>query len=97
MITINWTDEAIEDFEQNIEFFELRFSEKEVQIFVDKTQEAISIISKNPKAFKSTKYREVRVVSIVKQVNLYYRIVNINNIELLRFWNNYQNLKKLEL
>lgn len=97
MININWTNEAIEDFELNIEFLENKFSDKEVQSFINKAQEVIKIISKNPKAFKTTKYKKVHSVPIVTQVNLFYRIKNKNNIELLRFWNNYQNPKELDL
>ena len=37
MATINWSFDAIEDFEKNIEFLEKRFSEKEVRNFIDKT------------------------------------------------------------
>ncbi len=97
MISIDWSVESIEDFEQNIEYLEERFSEKEVQSFIDKTQNILQIISKNPNAFKATTYKQVHSVPIVHQVNLFYRIVNNENIELIRFWNNYQNPKNLEL
>jgi plasmid stabilization system protein ParE len=97
VININWTIEAIDDFEQNIEFLENRFSENEVQKFINKSQEVIDIISKNPNAFKTTKYKKVHSVTVVAQINLFYRITNNNNIELLRFWNNYQNPKDLNL
>lgn len=97
MININWTNEAIKDFEQNIEFLENRFSENEVQKFIDKALNVIDIIAKNPKAFKTTKYKKVHCVPIVNQVNLFYRITTKNNVELLRFWNNYQNPEVLDL
>ncbi len=97
MIDISWSDEAIDDFEQNISFLEERFSEKEVASFIHKSQEVIQIISQNPKAFKVSGYKKVHVVPIVPQVSLYYRIVNKNSIVLLRFWNNYQNPGKLDL
>ncbi len=98
MIKVSWTDEAIEDFEQNIEYLENRFSEKEVQKFIDKTLSVIDVISRNPEAFKTTKYKNVHTVPIVSRVNLFYRISNNNkSIELLRFWNNYQTPKGLKL
>lgn len=49
MLTIHWSFDAIEDFEQNIEFLEKRFTEIEVQKFIDKTDDILNIISKEPK------------------------------------------------
>jgi plasmid stabilization system protein ParE len=97
MIDISWSNEAIADFEQNINFLEKRFSDNEVIDFIDKTQEVIIIISRNPKAFKVSTYKKVHVVPIVPQVSLFYSILNKNSIVLLRFWNNYQKPEKLDL
>jgi hypothetical protein len=33
---------------------------------------------------------------ITKQITLFYRIIDMNHVELLRFWNNYQDLRNSE-
>jgi len=97
MAKVYWSIEAVEDFEQNIKFLEERFSETEVQSFIDKTDNILNIISISPKTFQSTGYKNVHFVPIVRQVNLYYRITNEDDIELVRFWNNSQNKEDLNL
>lgn len=97
MAKIHWSIDAVEDFEQNIKFLEDRFSETEVQNFINKTDNILNIISKNPKTFQSTGYKNVHFVPIVPRVNLYYKITDQNDIELVRFWNNAQNIEKLNL
>ena len=97
MINIEWSIEAIKDFEHNIEYLKNNFAESIVQRFIDKTMEIIQVISINPLAFQTTVYRNIHSVPIVPQVNLYYRIVSKNKIELVRFWNNYQNPTGLDL
>ena len=64
--------------------------------FLDKVDELIDLLTKKNLTFKPTDYKNTFQVLVVKQITLYYRFEN-NNIELLRFWNNYQDLKKFIL
>ncbi len=57
MYNINWTNEALTDFEQNIYYLENTFTTKEIRNFIDKTPQVINIIATNPKSFKQTKYK----------------------------------------
>jgi hypothetical protein len=46
--------------------------------------------------FKKTEYKEVYQVVVIKQIILFYE-KNEDKIFLLRFWNNYQDIKNLSL
>jgi hypothetical protein len=96
MLNIIWTEEAIEDVLNNINYLEREWTEKEIQRFSDKTNEILGKLSKGNIKFKESGYKDTLVVPIVKQINLFYKKEG-NDIILLRFWNNYQNLGKIKL
>ena len=96
MISIIWTDLAIDDFSENIYYLEKEWTEKEVLRFNKKVNEVIDKLSKGNIQFKSTDYKNVFQVVILKQITLFYEL-DKNNIILLRFWNNYQDLSKFKL
>lgn len=87
---IIWSPQALEDYFQNIEYLELKWSNKEVRNFIEATDAAISIISKSPNTFRFADYNDVRQVPIMPQITLFYR-ANSHSVQLIRFWNNYQN------
>ena len=64
--------------------------------FINAVDNHIILIQENPKLFALTDYQNVRSVLIVKQITLFYRIKN-NTVELIRFWNNHQNPKRLKI
>jgi len=61
---------------------------KEASNFIDRVDEYLNIISKKPKTFTNTNYKNTHAVPIVPQITLFYRIVDKKSIELVRFWNN---------
>ena len=85
-------------YHQNIDYLENIWSEKEIINFIKKVDEVITILKASPKTFK--KYRsnsKIHQIEIMKQITLFYQINN-DDVELLLFFNNYQNpnqLKKL--
>ena len=95
MYQIIWSNPAKEDYWQNIDYLIENWHEKQVTGFIDTVSEYLNTISDNPKSFPLTGYRNVRSVPIVKQITLFYRIANEDTIELIRFWNNYQDPDKL--
>ena len=97
MDNIHWSIDALIDFDENIEFLEKRFTEKEILNFTAKTDDVLKIISKEPKTFKAIKYKNIHAVPIIPQITLYYKIINNIDIELVRFWNNAKNPDDLEL
>ena len=60
---------------------------------MDKTDNLIELLVKQNLIFKPTNYKGVFQVPVTKQITLYYKVLENNNIEFLRFWNTYQNPK----
>lgn len=97
MIRIIWTKIAKNDYWKNIEYLEKEWTLQDVCNFIDKTDALIDLLLKQNLIFKPTNYKDVFQIPVTKQVTLYYKILKNNDIELLRFWNTYQNPKKLKL
>lgn len=89
MLNIIWTEDAIEDVAQNIDYLEKRWTKREVSKFSEKINAILEQLSKGNLTFKSSGYKNIFEVPIVKQITLYYQIQG-NNIVLVRFWNNYR-------
>lgn len=97
MRQIVWSKPAQVDYWSNIDFLIDKWTETEALNFIFKTDTILEVISENPKAFKKFNYkRNIHVVPVTKEINLFY-MVRKDTIELLRFWNNYQNPQKLNL
>lgn len=96
MLNIIWTDSAIEDYSSNIDYLEKEWTEKVIEDFIDKTDRIIEKIARENLRFKPTDYKNTFQVPIVKQVSLFYKLDD-SNVELLRFWNNYQDPKKFSI
>lgn len=96
MTTIHWSEPAKIDYWNNIEYLEKEWTLKEVDSFMEKVDELIDLLTKNNVTFQPTLYKNTFQVPVLKQITLYYSIEN-NKIELLRFWNNYQDLGKFSL
>lgn len=95
-LKVFWTEEAEETFIQNITYLEENWNRAVIENFVQKTEAAILLISKHPSLYPViSKKRRIHKCIIVKQVSLYYKLLD-TQIELLAFWNNYQNPKKLK-
>lgn len=95
-MNIVWSDFALADFESNILFLSDEWNEQVIQDFTSETERILNIISKTPKAFPKHNNQNIHSVPITKHITLFYD-VKINEIQLLRFWNNYQNPKKMKL
>ena len=93
---IIWSPQAKRDYWQNIDYLELKWSIQDVLNFIEKVDYTVQLIAKNNTLFTTTNYKSVHKVVITKQITLYYRITS-TNIELLRFWNNYQDLENFKL
>lgn len=91
-----WSIQAKKDYWQNIDYLEAEWKFQDVINFIDKVDYTITILEKNNIKFISTNYKTVNKVVITKQISLYYKI-NSNTIELLRFWNTYQDLENFKL
>ncbi len=97
MVQIIWTKLAKNDYWKNIEYLEVEWTLQDVYNFMDKVDALIELLLRQNLIFKSTNYKNVFQVPVTKQITLYYKVLKNNDIELLRFWNTYQNPKKLKL
>ena len=95
-LKVFWTKEAEVSFNKNIDYLNDEWSEAVIEQFVFKTEDAIATIEKHPTLYPSiNKKKRIHKCLIVKQISLYYVILD-DRIDLLTFWNNFQNPKKLK-
>lgn len=97
MVQIIWTELAKLDYWENIEYLEREWTLNDVYNFMDKTDDLIGLLTKQNLTFKPTKYKDVFQITVTKQITLFYKTLENKDIELLRFWNTYQNPEKLKL
>ncbi|MFH7003421.1 type II toxin-antitoxin system RelE/ParE family toxin [Flavobacterium bizetiae] len=97
MVQIIWTTIARNDYWKNIEYLESEWTLQDVYNFMDKTDDLIQLLMKQNLIFKPSNYKDVFQVPVTKQITLYYKVLEDNEIKLLRFWNTYQNPEKLKL
>jgi len=91
-----WAPQAKKDFWSNIDYLEAEWSEKVAFNFIEKVNSTITLLQNDNVLFIKTNYKSVYKIVITKHISLFYRINN-NNLELLRFWNNFQSPEKFKL
>ena len=88
---IFWTDHALSELKQTIEYLENNWTKRELRIFSAKLDHTIELISKSPEIFPSSlEIKGVRKAVVEKYNTLYYRINN-ENIEIISLFSNRQN------
>jgi plasmid stabilization system protein ParE len=95
MIVI-WAPQAKRDFWNNIDYLEAEWSERASLNFIRKVNTTIELLKNDNVLFVKTNFKSVYKIVITKHISLYYRIEN-NNLELLRFWNTFQDTEKFKL
>ncbi|SHG62850.1 type II toxin-antitoxin system RelE/ParE family toxin [Flavobacterium johnsoniae] len=95
-MNVIWAPQAKQDFWNNIDYLETEWSEKAAQNFIDKVNTTIELLKNDNVLFIKTNYKSVYKIVITKHISLYYRIGN-TNLELLRFWNTFQDTEKFKL
>lgn len=96
MRKVHWNKLARFDYYQNIDYLLRAFSEKEAQEFIDEVDETEFILKQGNIEFQETNAKNVKRCVICKQISLFYKVLDKHNIEFLRFWNNYQDDRKIE-
>lgn len=90
-----WTELALEDYDNCINYLEKYFSEKVVGDFLFMLDKSCSLILSNPIAFPATGIENTRSLVIIPEVSIFYSIKNENEIVIIRIWNNRKNKKNL--
>ena len=93
---ILWTDLALEELSETVEYLKREFSQKEIDNLGDEIERISSIISQNPNIFPNSDRLKTRKAVILKFNTLYYRIMN-DKIEIVSFFSNRQSPDKMKL
>lgn len=97
MRSIRWNKLAVLDYNNNIDYLLKKWSAADAQVFIDEVDEVIDVLKLGKVEYQSTNYSGIKRCVLRKQITLFYKVVDKNTIELLRFWNTYQDDKKLKL
>lgn len=93
---ILWTDNALNELQKTVEYLEEYWTEKELRILATNLEKTLNLISNNPYLFQASEFKtDVRRAVVLKLNTLFYR-VNENNVEILSFFSNRQNPKKIK-
>ena len=95
---IVWSTLALKTYISNIEYLEVKFTEREVKKFIAVVERKLAILSLQPKTGRLTGKRlNVRQTVIHKRILLIYRFKQSKNeIELAIFFNTWQHPEKLK-
>lgn len=86
---IVWSEHALEELKQTIEYLENNFSERELKKLSKEIERSIGLVSINPFAFPQTENLNVRKLVVAKYNSLYYKIEN-EEITVVSFFSNRQ-------
>ncbi|RZK00250.1 MAG: type II toxin-antitoxin system RelE/ParE family toxin [Flavobacterium sp.] len=91
---IFWTDFALKELENTIEYLQENWTEKELRNLASKLEETITLLSQNPTLFQVSEVKkDIRRVVILKHNTLYYRLFN-EQVEIISFFSNRQSPQK---
>lgn len=94
---IFWTDHALYELKETIEYLENKWTERELRIFSAKLDHTIELISKSPEMFPiSLSRKRVHKAVVEKHNTLYYR-VNNETIEIISLFSNRKNPNKKKI
>jgi plasmid stabilization system protein ParE len=88
-----WTPEAEETFDSVIEYLERRWTENEIDQFINSTNKIINLISEHPRMYRKTNKGNVHEALITSHNLLIYKVYP-SRINLLLFWDTRRNPRK---
>lgn len=88
---IEWSEDAIDDFEKIVTYLEQKWSEEIAADFAIRVSKVIDLLQKMPFAYPLvSKKRDVRRCVVTKQTNMFYKVKN-STVTLLAFFDSRQN------
>lgn len=94
--SVTWSPTALHTYYQTLEYLNEKWTDRELNAFINRTERVISYITDNPLLYPYSKDSGTHKCVIVKQVSLFYRVTP-TAIELLVFLNNRQGSSKINL
>ena len=70
-LNINWTEEAKTTYESILDYLHEEWTAREVEGFIDRTDNLLSIIAQQPYLFKTSAYKEIRQAVMGKHNSLF--------------------------
>lgn len=96
-LEIKWSKKADEKFDKILEYLLTEWGDQVTRNFVKKVYDFLDILTEYPEIGSiENKEREIRGFTIIKQVNIFYRVKG-NSIILLDIFDNRQNPKKKKI
>jgi len=93
---ILWTDEALDNLADIIEYLEHRWTKREIRSFSRLLDQHVKLIRSNPELFPmSATSSLLRKSVLTKQTTIYYRLAN-KEIQIVTLFDNRQDTKKLK-
>lgn len=83
-MNVIWSEDAIIDYHQNIDFLITEWSEKVATEFIEDVEGVIELIKIQPEIYPLSNYQNIRKVVIRKQISLFYEVKG-RSILLIRF------------
>lgn len=97
-LRINWTSESKKTFNQNLEYLSKEWNNVVMNGFLDRVEEVLGKIKSNPKLYPLHRPSEnIHKCVIHERIILYDKVVDEEVIDLLTFWNTYQDPNKLKV
>ena len=94
--SIYWTENALNELSDTINYLEKNFTEKEIKKLVKHIENTIVLISRNPDIFPKSEMKNIYKVVILKFNTLYYRTKD-EQIQILSFFSNRQSFSKMKI
>ena len=95
---IVWTAKATDSYVNNLTYLETAWAPKEVDKFISEVERKLTILSLQPYIGRPRNIlnHNTRITTVNKRISLIYRIrVHSRRIELVLFWNTYQDPVRL--
>jgi plasmid stabilization system protein ParE len=95
---LRWTSESRRTFNQNLKYLAEEWDNQVINNFLDRVEEVLEKIKSNPELYALHRPMDKVYKCVVhKRIILYYKIVDDGRIDLLTFWNTYQDPDKLKV
>lgn len=92
-----WSDRALEDLQNIIEYLREKWTQKEIRNFVRRLDKRLELISVNPRLFsKTAKRKNIRRSVLTKHTTIYYEVAE-NAVTIVTLFDPRQHPKKLRL
>ncbi len=90
-LELNWT--ALEELQETYSYLELNWTGRVLKRLSMELDRALNLISKNPKVFQISEYKNIRKIVLLRFNTLYYRVDEANKtVEILSFFSNRQSM-----